>query len=92
MPLWGLILFTYFSVMNVTMYLMMWTDKRRAVEEKWRIKESTLWTVAFLGGAVGGWLAMRLFRHKTQHKAFSIGLPGLSIVYLTLLLLLEGMF
>ncbi|MCA0969859.1 DUF1294 domain-containing protein [Halobacillus litoralis] len=92
MPIWGLIIFFYLSVMNITMYVMMWSDKRKAEQEKWRIKERTLWTVAFLGGAIGGWLAMRLFRHKTKRTAFAIGLPGLSLVYLTVLLFLERLF
>lgn len=89
---WIQTLLILFMGMNVLMYILMWVDKRRAETEKWRISERTLWVVAFLGGAIGGWLAMRLFRHKTKHTSFAIGLPGLSIVYLSLLLYVERLF
>ena len=53
-------------------------DKRRAVRGRWRIKESTLLSLSFFGGAVGGILAMLLFRHKTRHVYFTlINLLGL---------------
>lgn len=89
---WIQTLLILFMGMNVLMYILMWVDKRRAETEKWRISERTLWVIAFLGGAIGGWLAMRLFRHKTKHTSFAVGLPGLSIVYLSLLLYVERMF
>ncbi|MBA2173377.1 DUF1294 domain-containing protein [Halobacillus locisalis] len=92
MPILIQILLILFLGMNVLMYILMWIDKRRAETDKWRISEKTLWVVAFLGGSIGGWLAMRLFRHKTKHTSFAIGLPGVSIIYLSLLLYVERMF
>ena len=41
-------------------------DKRKAKKEKRRISEKTLLTMSFLGGAIGGFLAMLKFRHKTK--------------------------
>ena len=32
-------------------------------------------TVAILGGSIGTMLGMKLFRHKTLHPKFSIGIP-----------------
>lgn len=45
-------------------------DKRRAKKHKWRIKESTLFILNLLGGFIGGWCGMFLFRHKTKHASF----------------------
>ncbi len=92
MPVLVQTLLILFLGMNVLMYILMWVDKRRAEADKWRISEKTLWVVAFFGGSIGGWLAMRLFRHKSKHTSFAIGLPGISIIYLSLLLYVERMF
>lgn len=50
-------------------------DKYYAKKGRWRIKESTLLWVAFLGGAAGSLLGMAAFRHKTKKKRFTILVP-----------------
>jgi uncharacterized membrane protein YsdA (DUF1294 family) len=30
---------------------------------------------AVLGGSIGAWLGMQIFRHKTKHKKFTLGVP-----------------
>ncbi len=62
--LWSLILF-----------FVMGRDKRLARTHDRRIPEATLFFLAFLGGALGGCLGMRVFRHKTKHAKFVIGFP-----------------
>ena len=42
---------------------------------KFRISERTLLTLAAVGGAWGAYAAMQLFRHKTRHKKFAVGVP-----------------
>jgi uncharacterized membrane protein YsdA (DUF1294 family) len=79
-----LFLLAYFIIMNLTGFIMMGNDKSRARKQHYRIKESSLWRVAFLGGAVGSYIGMNTFRHKTKHKVFRYGLPMLSIVELFL--------
>ena len=61
--------------MNVIAFLAAWSDKRRAVKGKRRIRERTLFLLAFLCGSVGLYAAMLLFRHKTKHLSFMIGVP-----------------
>ncbi|MGI8316836.1 DUF1294 domain-containing protein [Halobacillus mangrovi] len=73
---------TYILLINLWLFTLMGMDKRRSRREKWRIKEKTLWTFAFLGGALGGWLGMIVFRHKTKHRSFKRGLPVLTIMHL----------
>ena len=40
-----------------------------------------LW-LALVGGGVGAWLGMELFRHKTQHRAFRICVPLFTLIWI----------
>lgn len=72
----------YYSVINIIAFLIMGMDKRKAVKGQWRIPEKTLWLLAWIGGAGGGWLGMKWFRHKTKHGLFKIGMPFLFLVHI----------
>ena len=74
------ILIFYFFIINLIGYFLMYLDKEKAKKNKWRIKESTFFIIAILGGSVGAFLGMKVFRHKTKHLKFSIGLPLIIIV------------
>ncbi len=65
----------YVVGMNLLGLIVMWSDKRRAQRGKWRIPEKTLFLVSILGGSIGTWAGMYLFRHKTRHWYFVIGMP-----------------
>lgn len=75
-------------IMNSVTFYLMWKDKQLARHRKKRISERTLLVVAAFFGALGGWIAMYAFHHKTRHLKFSLGFPMLFLlqVYLTLLL------
>jgi uncharacterized membrane protein YsdA (DUF1294 family) len=45
-------------------------DKRQAQEGGWRIPESTLHLGGLVGGWPGGFLAQRIYRHKTAKPSF----------------------
>jgi uncharacterized membrane protein YsdA (DUF1294 family) len=49
-----------------------------------RTPEATLLLLAALGGSIGALLAMYLFRHKTLHKKFTIGVPILLLTQMAL--------
>ena len=85
--LWQL-LGLYLLAVNLAAFLMMGLDKRRARRERWRIPEKTLFLPVVLGGALGGMLGMRTFRHKTKHWYFRFGFPALLLVQIALLGLL----
>ncbi len=53
----------------------MLVDKYKARKNLWRIRESTLFLVAVLGGSLGIWLGMYAVRHKTRHPSFTLGIP-----------------
>ena len=65
----------YLVVMNVLGVAVMWSDKRRARLNRWRIPEKVLFGVSLLGGSAGTWAGMYLFRHKTKHWYFVAGMP-----------------
>lgn len=67
-------------IMNATGFFIMGADKKRAKKNLYRISESTLWNVAFLGGAIGATAGMKHYRHKTKHAQFKYGLPLLAII------------
>lgn len=66
---------TYLILINAVGFALMHIDKRKARRGAWRIPEKTLIGIALLGGSVGAIAGMYLFRHKTKHLKFSVGLP-----------------
>ena len=60
---------------NLLAFLMYGFDKWRAVRDGWRIPEARLLAVAVLGGSVGAYLGMKIFRHKTRKNKFRVGIP-----------------
>lgn len=82
----GLLL--WLLAVNVAAFVMMGLDKAKAKLGAWRIPEKTLLLTAAVGGSVGAILGMQLFRHKTRHPAFSVGLPAILAVQLAVALLL----
>lgn len=77
-----------FAFMNVLGFFMMGADKQRARNNVYRISESTLWMIAFFGGAIGAAAGMKHYRHKTKHLNFKYGLPFLAAVDAVLVFLL----
>lgn len=69
------ILLVIYAVMSVIGFALMGIDKSRAINHKWRIKEATLFLIAFLGGGIGSTLGMFFFRHKTKHWYFRLFFP-----------------
>lgn len=68
-------LFSFLLIVNLFGLLIMWWDKRCAQKGARRVPERTLFLVALCGGAAGALGGMYLFRHKTQHRRFTIGFP-----------------
>lgn len=78
------IIFLWLGIINVVGFLMMGIDKYKAKHKKWRISEMALFIVAIIGGAVGSYIGMQVFRHKTKHKRFTIGIPLVILVHAAL--------
>jgi uncharacterized membrane protein YsdA (DUF1294 family) len=61
----------------------MFIDKRNAIKNKWRIRETTLIMLAVIGGSVGSILGMNIFRHKTKHFKFVFGFWLITIIQIS---------
>ena len=72
--------FLYVIIMNIIGVMMMGIDKSRAKRHAWRIPERTLFLISLLGGSVGSRAGMYLFRHKTKHMKFVIGMPLILLI------------
>jgi len=62
----------YYILINILLFILMGIDKSKAIKNKWRIRERTLILTGFLGGALGGFLSMKVFHHKTQKPLFKV--------------------
>lgn len=67
-------------IVNLIAFIMYAIDKSKAKRDEYRISEAMLLLIAALGGSVGAMMAMTVFRHKTQHKKFTLGVPGILLV------------
>ncbi len=75
-----ILLIAIFAVMTAVGFALMGIDKKRAIANDRRIKESTLFVAALLFGGVGTTLGMIVFRHKTKHRYFVVGMPLLAVL------------
>lgn len=78
----------YLLGINLLTFFVYGVDKLKAKHKKWRISEFNLLLLACIGGSLGAWCAIKLWRHKTLHKKFKY---GISIIFL-LQLLIAGYF
>ncbi|MCA8951492.1 MAG: DUF1294 domain-containing protein [Planctomycetes bacterium] len=66
--LWGVALILNLATL-ITFGLDKFQSRRKGAR---RVPERTLLWMMFLGGLIGGWVAMSLFRHKTVKRSFRI--------------------
>ena len=83
------ILTAYLVLVNAAALALMLVDKQKARRGAWRIPEVTLMGVALIGGSLGAITGMYLFRHKTRHLKFTLGLPLILAVQVWLLTVLK---
>ena len=69
----------YLIAFNTASFIMMGIDKNAATKGNYRIPERTLMALAAFGGSLGAITGMLVFRHKTKHKKFVIGVPLLMV-------------
>lgn len=74
----------YLIIINAAAMLLMLADKLKAKRGAWRIPEATLMGAAVIGGSIGALTGMYLFRHKTKHIKFTLGLPLILILQILL--------
>ncbi|BAQ36386.1 hypothetical protein CBB2_3383 [Clostridium botulinum] len=45
--------------------------------------------IALLGGSIGSYVGMKIFRHKTKHSKFKYGIPFIILIQLCIFLYLS---
>lgn len=81
----------YLLIINLATFIAFALDKYKAVKHRPRIKIITLLGLAFLGGTIGGLLAMLLFRHKIRKDYFSVGMPMILVTQIILILYITNL-
>ncbi|MGB0985545.1 MAG: DUF1294 domain-containing protein, partial [Saprospiraceae bacterium] len=75
-------------LINLSSYILMIIDKRKAVKGKWRIPERRLFIAAWLLGSIGIWLGMLPpVNHKKSKSSFIWKLTAITVIQLFLLYL-----
>ena len=74
----------YLLLINAAAFVLMLADKQKARKNRWRIPERTLMGAAALGGSIGALAGMYLFRHKTRHIKFTLGIPAILLCQIAL--------
>lgn len=74
------VILIYLLTVNAIGFLLMTVDKYKAKKNLWRIPESTLMTVAIIGGSIGSLIGMYTVRHKTKHLKFTVGIPVILVL------------
>ena len=82
-------IFYYLIGINIVAFVVYGLDKLLAKLRSWRVPELWLLSLAAAGGSVGAYLAMQLFRHKTLHWKFRLGVPLLFVLQAALVLYLR---
>lgn len=78
----------YIIIMSIIGFFQMMIDKRKSVKHVWRISERSLLLTAALGGALGSWIGMYTFRHKTKHPRFYICVPLFLAIHVILYIMM----
>lgn len=64
-------------IWTLVSFALMGIDKWKAGRHGQRVPEKVLFLTAALGGSVGAMVGMSLFRHKTRHWSFKLGMPAI---------------
>lgn len=81
------VLAAYLLVVNLLAFCAFGRDKRLALQGRHRVPEARLLLYAALGGALGAWLGMRRFHHKTRKWRFRLLVPLFFLLHLALAVL-----
>ena len=85
---WGF-LWLWLLIINAAAFLAYGLDKLLAKlkarhEKVPRLPERNLLLLAIVGGGIGAWLGMEVFRHKTQHRSFRVIVPLFTCLWLVI--------
>lgn len=73
------------ALINLYGFILMYVDKRRAINHQWRIPEIRLLLASFCFGSLGILSGMYVFRHKTRHWRFVLLVPLSLILHILII-------
>ena len=76
------ILIIYLIIINIITFAVFAWDKLAAIKGQWRVRESTLLGLTFIGGSLGALAAMLLARHKIRKPTFAVGVPFALVIHM----------
>jgi len=80
----------YLVIVNALGLFIMPIDKENAKRGWRRVSELTLLSIAFLGGSIGMYLGIFIFRHKTKKPLFTVGIFFMILFHVGALFLLNN--
>lgn len=99
-----LIFVVYILVMNISAFNLFRIDKKKAKAAPPkeaagrrkrpydRISEKKLLSRCFFGGALGGFIGMKVFRHKTLKPKFTVGVTVMLVIQMMIFSFIVGFF
>ena len=69
-----------FIALNLLAFALFGIDKAKARVGSWRVAETTLLMLAFVGGTLGAYAGWAVFRHKTRKQPFNSNLFAIAVV------------
>ena len=75
----------YLIIINIISFIICYIDKKKAINNEYRISEHTLILLSILGGCYGFLFGMYIFHHKTKKIKFKIFIPIICIIWLYLI-------
>lgn len=79
----------YLPAISVFAVLLCVYDKYAAVARLYRVRETFLYLVAFMGGALPMYVTMLLVKHKTRRFGFMVALPFMALAHIILYIILS---
>ena len=86
------IVFYYIIAINLLSSIICIYDKISARRNGWRVSESVLFLLSFVGGSVTMYLTMRIIHHKTRHNKFMLGIPLMIVLQIIFLIAISSFF
>lgn len=72
----------FWIALNAAAFTMFARDKWAAENGRWRIPESNLLLIAFIGGSIGAIAGQKMLRHKTRKEPFRSILFSIAALHL----------
>jgi len=69
------VLIVVYAIFNLGIFIYMGWDKVKAINKRKRVPEALFLFLSICFCALGVWLGMIFFRHKTKKIYFSLGVP-----------------